>query len=508
MKQYLLGIDIGTSGTKVLLIDESGKKIASITEEYPLYTPRPMWAEQEPLDWWQATVKGIQKIIAKDGVNSEDIVGIGLSGQMHGSVFLDKDSKIIRPALLWCDQRTVQECDIITERVGRDIVLKETLNPVLTGFTAPKILWLERNEPDNYKKLAKVLLPKDYVRFMLTGEMYGDVSDASGTSLFNVKTRQWSAPMVEATGINIDMLTPVLESCEVCGYITADIAKLTGLKEGTPVVAGGGDNAAGAVGNGIVREGIASCSIGTSGVFFAHLKKLLVDTNGYRTHTFCAAVPNEWHVMGVQLSSGGSFRWFRDTLCREETEKAKELGIDPYELMTKSAEEVNAGCEGLFFLPYLTGERCPYQDPYASGAFFGLTLRHAKPHLTRAVMEGVTYGLRDALEIFHEMGTSPSEIRLTGGGGKSPLWRQIQADIYNSRCVTVSQDEGPGFGAALLAGVGVKVYNSVPDACEKTVEIGNETLPTADQEIYSKYYPLFKKLYAANKDIFKMIAGI
>jgi len=508
MKEYLLGIDIGTSGTKILVVNAQGEKIASTTIEYPLYTPQPMWAEQNPLDWWKATVDGIRQILSGQGIAGEDIVGVGLSGQMHGSVFLDKNSDVIRPALLWCDQRTVEECEIITNLVGYDTVVKETLNPVLTGFTAPKILWLKRNEPENYAKLTHVLLPKDYVRFMLTGEMAGDVSDASGTAMFNVERRQWSEQMVEAAGIKPSNLTPVFESCEVCGAITAEVAALTGLKEGTPVVAGGGDNAAGAVGNGIVREGIASCSVGTSGVFFAHLNKLLVDKNGYRTHTFCAAVPNEWHVMGVQLSSGGSLRWYRDALCALEKAEGQNLGIDPYELMTKAAAEVAAGSEGLFFLPYLTGERCPYQDPYARGAFFGLTLRHEKAHMTRAVMEGVTYGLRDALQIFHEMGTTPSEIRLTGGGGKSPLWRQIQADIFNSRCVTISQDEGPGFGAALLAGVGVGVYESVIDACNKTVTIGNETLPTADAKIYDKCYPIFQKLYADNKDTFKLLADL
>jgi xylulokinase len=502
---YLLGIDIGTSGTKTLLVDTTGQKIASATEEYPLLTPQPMWAEQDPNEWWQATVKGIQRVLAASQIDAGDIAGIGFSGQMHGSVFLDADNQVVRPAILWCDQRTVEQCAWITERAGLDTVVAETLNPVLTGFTAPKIVWLQQKEPAAWARVKKILLPKDYVRFMLSGEFAGDVSDMSGTSLFNVPKRSWSEPMMAACNVTADLLPPVCESYQIAGYVTAQAAALTGLKQGTPMVAGGGDNAVSAVGNGIVEEGIASCSIGTSGVLYAHMRQPHIDKQ-LRTHTFCAAVPGEWHVMGVQLSSGGSLRWYRDTFANSEIDVARAMGVDPYEIMTQEAATVAAGSEGLLFLPYLTGERCPYPDPYARGVFFGLTLRHNKAHMVRSVLEGVAYGLRDSLEIFGEMGVEPTQIRLTGGGGKSPLWRQIQADIYHRECVTLGMDEGPAFGAALLAGVGTGIFPSVQSACKHTVSLGKRVLPiAANAAVYKRYYPIYRKLYADLKDDFAAV---
>lgn len=503
---YLLGIDIGTSGTKTLLVDTAGRKIASATEEYPLYTPHPLWAEQEPTDWWQASVKGIQRVLAEAKIDPAEIAGIGLSGQMHGSVFLDADNQVIRPALLWCDQRTVEQCVWITERAGKETVVAETLNPVLTGFTAPKIVWLQQKEPEAWARVKKILLPKDYVRFMLTGEFATEVSDASGTALLNVTKRAWSDAMMAACNVTADMLPKVYESPEVSGRISAQVASLTGLKEGTPVVGGGGDQAAGAVGNGIVEEGIASCSVGTSGVLFAHMRKPYTDEL-LRTHTFCAAVPGEWHVMGVQLSSGGSLRWYRDTFGNSESGVARTMGIDPYEILTKEAATAPAGCEGLIFLPYLTGERCPYPDPYARGVFFGLTLRHNKADMVRSVLEGVAYGLKDSLEIFQAMGVTPSQVRLSGGGARSDVWRQIQADIFNRECVTINIDEGPAFGVALLAGVGTGIYPSVQSACAQTISVVSRTEPDAkDAATYKRYYPIFRKLYEHLKDDFAAVA--
>ncbi len=503
---YLLGIDIGTSGTKTLLVDAEGRKIASATVEYPLHTPHPMWAEQDPGDWWQAVMMGVRHVLAEAKIDAGQIAGIGLSGQMHGSVFLDAEDQVIRPAILWCDQRTAEQCAWITRRATEKVVHEETLNPVLTGFTAPKIVWLQQKEPQAWAKVKKILLPKDYIRFMLTGEFATEVSDASGTALLNVPKRRWSAPMMQACNVTADMLPAVYESPEISGRINARAAALTGLKAGTPVVGGGGDQAAGAVGNGIVEEGIASCSVGTSGVLFAHMRQPHTDTL-LRTHTFCAAVPGEWHVMGVQLSSGGSLRWYRDAIGDTEKAVAKQMHVDPYQLLTHEATAAPAGCEGLIFLPYLTGERCPHPDPYARGVFFGLTLRHDKAHLVRAVLEGVAYGLRDSLEIFHEMGVNPTQIRLSGGGARSSVWRQIQADIFNRECVTINIDEGPAFGVALLAGVGAGLYPSVPAACAQTIQVVDRTEPdAAHAAVYARYYPIFRRLYDDLKDEFKAVA--
>ncbi|MHB9024119.1 MAG: xylulokinase [Armatimonadota bacterium] len=503
---YLLGIDIGTSGTKTLLIDVSGRIIASATYEYPLSTPHPLWAEQHPDDWWKATVLGIKEVLRESGIDAGEIAGVGLSGQMHGSVFLDSNNLIIRPAILWCDQRTAEQCAWITERAGRETVVAETLNPVLTGFTAPKIVWLQQKEPQAWAQVEKILLPKDYIRFRLTEEYATEVSDASGTSLLNVTKRAWSEPMMAACNVTESMLPKVFESPEVSGKICAHAASLTGLKEGTPVVGGGGDQAAGAVGNGIVEEGIASCSVGTSGVLFAHMRQPHTDKY-LRTHTFCAAVPGEWHVMGVQLSSGGSLRWYRDAIADCEVGVARAVGIDPYEILMQEAATAPAGCEGLIFLPYLTGERTPYPDPYARGVFFGLTLRHTKADMVRSVLEGVSYGLRDSLEIFHEMGVNPSQIRLSGGGARSKLWRQIQADIYGRECVTINVEEGPAFGVALLAGVGTGLYPSVQDACSQTIQVADRTVPIAEHSAaYARYYPIYRSLYASLKDEFLAVA--
>ncbi len=399
----VIGVDVGTSGTKAVAMDATGKLVASALVEYPLLTPKPDWAEQDPADWKEAAYKALTMLAHAEGVNPKDVKGIGLTGQMHGSVFLDADNQVLRNALLWCDQRTAPQCDAITEKVGEKRLIEMVCNPALTGFTAPKILWLRDNEPAVYEKVRKVLLPKDYIRYVLTGEFATDVADASGTLLFDVKNRTWHKELMSILDINADFMPPAFEGTEVTGKLSAEAAKLTGLPAGIPVIAGGGDQAAGGVGNGIVRPGVISSTVGTSGVVFAFSEKISLDPQG-RVHTFCHSVPGKWHVMGVVLSAGGSLRWFRDALCQNEKAVAVETGRDPYEYITAAAETIPPGAEGLTFLPYLTGERTPHKDPYAKGAFVGLSLRHTRAHMSRAVLEGVAYSMRDSLEIMHEMG--------------------------------------------------------------------------------------------------------
>jgi xylulokinase len=504
----LLGIDIGTTGTKALLIDESGKIIARKLIEYPLAHPMPNWAEQNPLDWWNATVGCIKSIIRDSRVTPGDIKGLGLSGQMHGSVFLDRNNNVLRPAILWCDQRTQGECDEITRKIGGAKLLQLTLNPALTGFTAPKILWLRKNEPEVYDKVSKILLPKDYIRFMLTGEFATEVSDASGTLLFDVRNRCWSKEVLEYLDIDKGLLPQSYESYQVTGKTTKKVEELTRLPCGTPVVGGGGDQAAGAVGNGVVRSGIVSATIGTSGVVFATCDSPSGDPQG-RAHTFCHAVPGKWHIMGVMLQAGGSFRWLRDVLGDSETKEAASRGIDPYEILTEKASEAPCGSEGLIFLPYLMGERTPYPDPNAKGVFFGLSLRHKKPHLIRAVMEGVAFGMKDSLSIIRQLGVMSEEIRASGGGARSKLWRQIQADVYNVPVCTINIDEGPAFGVALLAGVGTGVYGSVEEACDLTIRVVDRVIPDkANIALYEKIYEVYRSLYPALKDKFALVSEI
>lgn len=506
---YLMGIDVGTTGVKIIIIDEKGNTIKTKTVEYPLLTPKHGWAEQNPYDWWEATKKGISEILKESKIKPEEIKGIGLTGQMHGAVFLDKDNNVIHPAILWCDQRTKDECDEITEVVGKEKIFEITCNPVLTGFQAPKIIWLRKNKPEIYKNVKKILLPKDYIRFCLTGEFATDVSDASGTSLFDVKKRKWSDEILEKLEIQKEFLPLVYEGTEITGYIKNDVAKITGLKENTPVIAGGGDQAAGGVGNGIVEEGLVSVTIGTSGVVFAHSEKVLVDPKG-RLHTFCHAVPGKWHLMGVMLSAGGSFRWLRDTLCKEEVKQAKRKKIDPYEIMTEKAKHIPVGSEGLIFLPYLTGERCPYPDPNARGVFFGLSLKHTKSHIIRSVMEGVTFGLKDSIEIMKEINLPIGEkLRASGGGGKSELWCQMMADIFGKEIVRLYCQEGPSYGAAILAGVGIGMFNDVKTACKQLIK--EKDLFKFDKEngkIYEKYYQIYREIYQSLKNSFDNLSKI
>lgn len=505
---YLLGIDIGTSGTKTVLFDREGNTIASMLGEYPLYQPKIGWAEQNPEDWWNATASTIKGVIEKSGVNPDDIKGIGLSGQMHGLVMLDKECNVLRPSIIWCDQRTSKECDQITELVGKERLIEITANPALTGFTASKILWVRNNEPDIYERAYKILLPKDYVRFMLTGEFATEVSDASGMQLLDIAKRNWSDEVLEKLDINKDLLGRVYESQDITGYVTEEVAKLTGLSAGTPVVGGAGDQAAGAIGNGIVKPGVVSSTIGTSGVVFAYTDKVTIDPNG-RVHTFCHAVPNTWHVMGVTQGAGLSLKWFRDNFCLEEKNTADLMEVDPYELMNVEADKVKAGCEGLIYLPYLMGERTPHLDPNAKGVFFGLSARHTKRDMLRAVMEGVGYSLKDCMEIIKDMGIDVTEVRASGGGGKSKLWRQIQADLFNTEVVTINSSEGPALGVALLAGVGAGVYSSVQEACETVIKVVSKQQTVADDsDVYRKYYDVYKALYPALKEQFKAVGDI
>ncbi len=505
---YLLGIDVGTSGTKAVLIAETGSVVARASLEYPLTSPRPLWSEQDPADWWTAVCGTTRLVLQQSGVEPREITGIGLSGQMHGAVFLDESNDVIRPCILWNDQRTEAECAWITERVGKERVVDLISNPVLTGFTAGKIVWLRNHEPENYARVRKVLLPKDYIRLRLTGEFATEVSDASGTALFNVRKRVWSAEMLDAIGIPEDWVPRATESPEISGRISEFAAGAAGLSPGTPVVGGGGDQAAGAVGNGIVESGIVSSTVGTSGVVFAYSDHPVVDPQ-LRLHTFCHAVPGAWHLMGVMLSAGGSLQWYRDTFCQPEKVVAGALGRDPYELICAEAARAPVGAEGLIFLPYLTGERSPHADPNARGVLFGLTRRTDRAQVARAVLEGVAYGLRDSFEVMEEMRVPIREVRASGGGSRSTLWRQIQADVTGHAHVTIDVDEGPALGAALLAGVGTGVYESVAEACRAAIRVQESTSPcTANHSAYRRFHRVYQSLYSNLRENFATIADI
>ncbi|MBI5030314.1 MAG: xylulokinase [Chloroflexi bacterium] len=505
---YLLGIDIGTSGTKALLIDAANGAVkTSATTEYPMSTPQPLWAEQNPADWWAATVSSIRSVLRGERIQVNQIIGIGLTGQMHGLVLLDKFGRVLRPCIMWNDQRTAAQCATITEKIGARKLLDWIANPVLPGFTAPKILWVRENEPQVYSEIAHILLPKDYVRYRLSGVFATEVSDASGTALFDVRQRCWSAEMLASLDIPRSWLPESFESPIVSAKVSADAASETGLIEGTPIVGGGGDQAAQAIGAGIIRSGIISATLGTSGVVFAATEKFSVEPEG-RLHTFCHAVPGQWHWMGVMLSAAGSFRWFRDALGQDAVTQARANGNDAYEVLTDLASTASAGSEGLIFLPYLSGERMPYVDPDARGVYFGLTLRHTKAHLVRAVLEGVAYGLRDSLELMRGMGLYITQVRASGGGARSALWRQILADVFDSEIALANVTEGAAYGAALLAGVGVGVYQDVAEACAHTAGVTDPIEPSADAQKYAASYPIYRALYPALAPCFKQLSAI
>ncbi len=505
---YILGVDIGTSGTKTVLFSEDGVPVSSATYEYPLYTPRNGYAEQEPLDWWNAVVNGIRQVIEDSGAAPVDIKGIGLSGQMHGLVMLDGDNRVIRRSIIWCDQRTANEVKEITDKVGAERLIDITANPAITGFTAAKIMWVKNNEPQNYEKCRHILLPKDYIRFMLTGEYATEVSDASGMQLLDIPNRCWSDEVLDKLGIDKSLLAKVYESPEITGKVTKQVADLTGLAEGTIVVGGAGDNAAAAVGTGVVEDGKAFTTIGSSGVVFAHTSDISIDNKG-RVHTFCCAVPNCWHVMGVTQSAGLSLKWFRDNLCWSEMETALNMGVDPYYLTDKAAMEVPIGANKLLYMPYLNGERTPHLDPNCRGAFVGLSTMHKKKDMIRAVMEGVSYSLRDCVEVMREMKISVTDMMACGGGGSSPLWRQMLADLSPCPVKTTQNKEGPALGVALLAAVGAGIYSTVPEACKAVIlpdKIQNPVEENTSE--YEKIYAVYKKLYPAMKSCFDEIAAM
>jgi xylulokinase len=497
-----IGIDVGTSGTKALAINPQGEILAEASAGYPLHHPKPLWSEQDPEDWWQATIKVIQAVVKKAKLKPAEVKAIGLSGQMHGSVFLDKNDKVIRRALLWNDQRTEAECAEIEKRAGgRKPLIKLVANPALTGFTAPKILWLRNHEPKNFARLAKVLLPKDEIRRRLTGEYATEVSDASGMLLLDVVKRKWSKQLLSKLELDENLLGTCYESEEVTGKLTKDTAKLLGLTTDCVVVGGAGDCAAGAIGNGIVKTGLLNTSLGTSGVVFAYSDAPQFDPEG-RLHTFCHAVRGKWHMMGVTLCAGGSLQWFHDNVCAVDR-KGKSI----YDELTQCAAEVPAGCEGLQFLPYLAGERTPHLDPKARGAFVGLTLSHTRGHLTRAIMEGVTYSLRDSFEIMSSLGVPVKQIRASGGGSKNPFWRQMQADVFGKPVFAMVADEGAAYGVALLAAVGAGEYKDIAEACAATIKTADESKPSAHgKKVYDRAFPIYQSLYRSLRDEFRKLS--
>ena len=505
---FLLGIDIGTSGTKTVLFDEELNTVAQALSEYPLYQPQNGWAEQDPEDWWNAVCITIKEVIEKSGVNAEEIGGVGLSGQMHGLVMLDKNDKVLRRSIIWCDQRTGAECEEMTSIIGHDKLIEITANPALTGFTASKIMWVKNHEPEVFEKCTKIMLPKDYIRYMLTGEFATEVSDASGMQLLDVPGRCWSPYVLDKLGIDIAKLGKVYESCEVTGKVTASASEKCGLKPGTIVVGGAGDQAAGGVGNGIVKEGVISATIGTSGVVFAHTDKISIDPKG-RVHTLCHAVPGAWHIMGVTQGAGLSFKWIRDLMFSGEKETAAELGVDPNYLMDQICATSPAGSKGLIYLPYLMGERTPHLDPDARGVFFGLSAIHEKKDMMRAVMEGVIYSLCDCMTILREMGVQPETVYASGGGANSTLWRQMMADGFNMPISVNSSVQGGAMGVAILAGVGAGLYPNVPDTCAKFISEKKRTEPdAATAALYAKSLKLYDGLYTALKGSYKELAKL
>lgn len=495
---YFLGIDTSTTATKTLLMDERGRVLRVAYSEYPYQTPFPLWSEQEPELWWAAACESIAQVLKRSKVPASDVKGVGLTGQMHGLVLLDDVGRVLRPAILWNDQRSGAECDEIRGKLGKERLIHITGNDALTGFTAPKILWVKNNEPEIFKKVQHILLPKDYVRFKLTGAYASDRAGGAGTILFDLGKRDWSPEVLATLDINPAWLPPTFEGTEVTGTISAEAARLTGLRPGTPVFGGGGDQSAAAVGTGAVQEGVVSLSLGTSGVVFVSMETPAIEPQG-RLHAFCHAVPGMWHLMGVMLSAAGSLRWFRDAFAP---------GMD-FDTLLQLESEIQPGSDGLLFLPYLTGERTPHPDPLARGAFVGLTVRHSFPHLTRSVLEGVAFGLRDSFELMKNIGlTEVHQVRVTGGGAKSPLWRQILADVLQANMVTVSSEEGAAYGAALLAATGAGSFPDVATACSHVIQLTGITEPGPALPIYQELYQVYRNLYPSLKPTFDKVAHI
>jgi xylulokinase len=492
-----LGIDVGTGGTRALVIDETGKLIASATEEHkPFASPQIGWAEQDPEDWWRACGLAVRKVLAQGRLRGDQISCVGFSGQMHGAVMLDEKGRVVRPALIWCDVRTEKQSQELTAQIGAQRLIQLTCNPALTNFTLTKCLWVRENEPENWSKVRSLMLPKDYVRLQLTGERATDVADASGTLLLDVAHRRWSKEILELVQIDASLLPRLYESPDVCGEISAAGSAATGLRVGTPVVAGAGDQSAGAIGMGVVSPGTVSATIGTSGVVFAATGQPSLDPQG-RLHTFCHAVPGRWMVMGVTQAAGLSLRWFRDQFG-VSTDRHPES----YDDLSSEAAKAPAGCDGLLFAPYLMGERTPHLDPSARGMLVGLTASHRRAHVVRSILEGVAFSLRDTFTIFWEIEVPVKTIRLGGGGARSPLWRQIQADVYGQRVETVEAEEGAAYGAAILAGVGAKAWPSVDAACDAVVRVAGNTNPNSeDSALMNKAYAAYRRMYPAMKSI-------
>ncbi len=496
---YVLGIDVGTGGTRALIIDEKGHVSASATEEHePFASPQIGWAEQRPEDWWRACGIAVRKALGAANLSGDQIACVGFSGQMHGAVMLDEKDRVVRPALIWCDVRTEKQCIDFTKKVGADRLIQLTCNPALPNFTLTKFLWVRENEPRNWRRVRSVMLPKDYVRFRLTGTRAIDVADASGTLLLDVANRRWSAKILDAAELDSSLLPALHESPDVCAQVSTEGAAATGLKSGTPVVAGAGDQAAGATGMGIVTPGAVSATIGTSGVVFAATDRPALDAKG-RLHTFCHAVPGRWHVMGVTQAAGRSLRWFRDRFGAGADD-----GRDPYERLTSDAARVAPGSDGLLWAPYLMGERTPHLDPNARGALIGLTASHTREHIIRSILEGVAFSLRDSFTLFAEMGVPVKSIRLGGGGARSSLWRQIQADVYGHEVEIVEAEEGAAYGAAILAGVGAKMWSSVDDACNAAVRVAQRVAPQPEvAKKMSASYAAYRRVYPALRSIFE-----
>jgi len=499
--EYLLGIDVGTGGSRAVLTDQNGEIVASATcEHVPFASPKTGWAEQDPNDWHRATGSAVRQAISAAGIDASDISAVGLAGQMHGAVLLDENNEVLRPALIWCDQRTQAQCDWLNAKIGGPKIIELASNPALTNFTLTKLLWVRQNEPEIWKRFRRVLLPKDYVRFRLTGEHAMDVAEASGTLMLDVAHRRWSEEMMLAAELPMSCLPKLYESPEICGRISAGGAAHTGLKAGTPVVAGAGDQAGGAVGMGIVRAGTVSATIGTSGVVFAATDSPAMDRQG-RVHTFCHAVPGRWHVMGVTQAAGLSFRWFRDVLRTA----ASDLSYDD---LTREAATVAPGSDGVLWAPYLMGERTPHLDPNARGTLTGLAANHTRAHIARAILEGVAFSLKDTFSLFKEMQVPVRTVRLGGGGARSPLWRQIQADVYGHEVEILAAEEGAAYGAALLAGVGAKSWASVDEACDAVVKVQQRVRPAPDAvKAVAIQYENFRRLYPALKPLFAQMSG-
>ncbi len=507
--KYLIGIDLGTSATKTVLFDEKGNSISSASFEYPMQQPQNGWAEQNPEDWYNAAISTLKNVIGCSGINSDDIVSIGISGQMHGLVMLDEKCDIIRPAILWCDQRTGKECEELTAKLGINTLINITANPALTGFTASKILWVKNNEPENFSKCRHILLPKDYLRFRLTGEFATEVSDASGMQLLDVPNRKWSDIMIDALEIKKEYLAKVYESPEITGYINTDTAEKTGLSTATSVVGGAGDNAAAAVGMGVVTEGKAFTTIGTSGVVFAHTDRPVIDPKG-RVHTFCCAVPDAWHVMGVTQGAGLSLQWFKNNFCYEELKLAESENKDVYQITDAKAESISIGCDKLIYLPYLMGERTPHLDPDCRGVFFGISAMHTKSHFIRALMEGVTYSLYDCLLVLKEMDITPLSMLLCGGGSKSKLWKKMICDTFATPVETAKSSDAAALGVAVLAAVGAGIYSSVKEACDNMVPaVSDKIEPDLNNtDSYRKYYNVYSSLYSSLRGSYKDLANL